>query len=490
VAAPPGRSVLARAKPLVIARAFGAAVTVAIPVALGRLLPPEDYGTFRQVFLVSSTAYFLFLLGIPQSLYYFLPRAAEPERRLYLGQTLSLLLGIALLAGTGLGLATPLLRWLGGEELAALRLPLAIHFAGLLGGMALEPGLTSRGRAGAAALAFVASDAVRTAGYVVPALLGLGVTAVVWGGAVFAVLRLLAAWAVLLGPGRGPIFSRRLARRQLRYALPYGGAMAAAIPQQQLHLFAVSASVPPAGFAVYSVGCLNLPVVDLLYTPASELLMVRLGELEREGRPPEEAVPLFRDTVAKLAYALVPVAAGLFAIAGPFLELLYGEWYRRSAPIFRIALFAVPLACLPVEGVLRARARTRALAVAYGAKLLVTVPLVLGLLAVFGPLGAVAGHVLAEATSKGMLLALAAGTLAPTAGMAGALRRVLPWGQLARAGGAAGGAALVALAVVGTFPAPPLASVLVAGSGFWALYFVGLTVAGVRPLAVLRRRAG
>lgn len=495
-----GGSVLARAKPLVLARAFSAGITVAIPVALGRLLPPEDYGTFRQVFLVSGTAYLLFLLGIPQSLYYFLPRAAEPERRLYLGQTLCLLGGVALVVGTGLGLATPFLRWLGGEGLVALRLPLALHFAGLLGGMALEPGLTARGRAGGAAIAYVASDTVRTAGYLIPAFLGLGLSAVVWGGAVFALLRLLAAWAVLLGPGHGPIFSPRLARGQLRHALPYGGAMAASIPQQQLHLFAVSASTPPAGFAVYSVGCMNLPVVDLLYTPTSELLMVRLGELEREGRPAEEAIPLFRDAVAQLAYVLLPVAAGLFAIAGPFLRLLYGEWYGASAPIFRIALFAVPLACLPVEGVLRARARTGALAAAYGLKLAFTAPLVLGLLHAVGPLGAIAGHVLAEAASKGMLLALAARALAPGAAEAGvatataaALRRVLPWGDLVRAGGAAGGAAAISLAVVGALPLTPLVAVLSVGTGFWALYLGGLVAAGIRPraiLATLRSRRG
>jgi O-antigen/teichoic acid export membrane protein len=500
VSAERGGSVLARAKPLVIARAFSAGITVAIPVALGRLLPPGDYGTFRQVFLVSTTAYFLFLLGIPQSLYYFLPRAGRAEQRLFLGQTLCLLLGVALVAGAGLGLATPLLRLLGGDGLVTLRLPLALHFAGLLGGMALEPGLTSRGRAGSAAIAYVLSDTARTAGYLIPPLLGLGLTAVVWGGAVFALGRTAAAWAVLIAPERGPLFSRRLAREQLRYALPYGGAMATAIPQQQFHLFAVSASVPPASFAIYSVGCLNLPVVDLLYTPTSELLMVRIGELEREGRPPDEAIPLFRDAVAKLAYALVPVAAGLAAIAGPVLRLLYGEWYGASAPIFRVSLLAVPLACLPVEGVLRARARTGALAAAYGLKLCFTAPLVLGLLHLVGPLGAIAGHVLAEAASKGMLLSLAARALSPpapaagaVAGTAAALRRVLPGRHLLRAGGVAGGAALVSLAMAGIVPATPLGAVLIVGTGFWALYLGGLRATGVRPfalLATLRSRRG
>ena len=76
--------------------------------------------------------------------------------------------------------------------------------------------------------------------------------------------------------------------------MPFGAAMALAIPQQNAHLYMVAGAVAPAVYALYRVGCFQLPVVDLLYTPTSEVLMVRLGELDKQGRL-EEGVVAFRE---------------------------------------------------------------------------------------------------------------------------------------------------------------------------------------------------
>ncbi len=479
-------SMLAKAKPLMLARAFSALVTALIPIALGRILAPTDYGAFRQFFLVSITLYFLLLLGIPQSLFYFLPRAAPSEKRAYVGQTLLYLGAAGLVAGLFLYLCTPLLAWVGGDALVALRLPMALFCGCFLAAAPLESALTAQGRVKRAAACYVASDVARTASYLTPALLGLGVEAVVWGAAFFALVRVTLAWVILVGHSDEPLARRELSRRQLAYALPYGGAMLLAIPQQQFHQFAVSTQFDAATFAVFAVGCFNLPVVDLLYTPVSEVLMVRLGEIDREGRPRAEAAAAFREAVGKLCYFLVPIAAGLFAIAPSFLSLLYGEIYAGAAPIFRFALVSVLLACLPVEGVLRAKGRTRSLFRVYGVKLAVTVPLVLGLLAAFGPIGAMAGWVAADVISKLSLLALAARLLAPVGarGLA-AVAAVLPKKELARAGGAAAAAALLALAAAGVVPLAPLAAVLLLGTGFWVLYFAALWLVGVPPMALL-----
>ncbi|WP_050725086.1 lipopolysaccharide biosynthesis protein [Vulgatibacter incomptus] len=488
---------MAGARPLVAARAFSAGVTFLIPLVLARLLALGSYGTFKQFFLVSHTLYFALALGIPQSLYYFLPRCAEAERRPYLGQTLLYLAVAGGLSGGALYLCTPFLSWVGGPDLVAMRAPMALYCGLLLGGGALEAGLTAQGRPGHAAFAYIGSDTAKMLAYVIPAWLGFGLHGVLWGGALYAALRALASWIVLVLPLRGPLFRRELSRGQLRYALPFGGAMLVGMPQQQLHQYVVSVTSSPAVFAVYSVGCFNLPVVDLLYTPTTELLMYRIGELERRQRPDGEAAVLFRDAVANLAYVFVPIAAGLFAIAPSFLSLLYTPKFLDAAPILRLALGMVVLACLPVDGVLRAKAKTRALLAANVAKLGLTVPLVVGLNHAFGPVGAMAGFVLTETVHRLVLLALAARALVPSAAAEGRLRgtlaavgRVLPGVELVRAAVAAAGAGLVALFAGGYAALDPLPSVLVLGTGFWIAYFGALVLVGVRPSAVLARIRG
>ena len=64
----PAESVLAKARPLVVARAFSAGITFFIPVVLARLLDLQAYGTFKQFFLLANTLYLALTLGMPQSL--------------------------------------------------------------------------------------------------------------------------------------------------------------------------------------------------------------------------------------------------------------------------------------------------------------------------------------------------------------------------------------------------------------------------------------
>ena len=64
------------------------------------------------------------------------------------------------------------------------------------------------------------------------------------------------------------------------------------------------------------MGTFQVPIFDMLYAPTSELLMVRLAELEREGRAADGAA-LFREAVHKLSVFFVPAFVFLMAFA-PF----------------------------------------------------------------------------------------------------------------------------------------------------------------------------
>ena len=68
--------------------------------------------------------------------------------------------------------------------------------------------------------------------------------------------------------------------------------MAVSVPQHSLHQWVVSAHFDPALFAIYTVGCFQLPIVDLLYTPTTEVLMVHVGELAAGGPPRRRRGPV------------------------------------------------------------------------------------------------------------------------------------------------------------------------------------------------------
>ena len=60
-------------------------------IGLARVMGPDAFGSFQQVFMFNAL-FLILTLGIPETLYYFLPRLSEEDRPRFLGQTLVILL--------------------------------------------------------------------------------------------------------------------------------------------------------------------------------------------------------------------------------------------------------------------------------------------------------------------------------------------------------------------------------------------------------------
>lgn len=494
-------SFLGKAGPLVLARLFTAGLTLSIPLVLARVLSLEEYGTYYQLFLIAMTLYYVLPMGVVQSLYYFLPRAEQ--KRPYLGQAL-LFVSVAGLVGAGLvvGLLEPVSRLFSNPALLEYRLPLAAYTALLMGSYPLEVSLTSQGRTRHSAVAYLVSDTLRALAMVVPCLLGASLHGMMGAVVVFAGLRYVATWLIALRGSTGPLVSGSLLREQLVYAAPFGAAMALSVPQQNAHLYMVAGAVAPAMYALYRVGCFQLPVVDLLYTPTSEVLMVRLGELEKAGRL-EEAVGAFREAAGKLAFVFLPFAAFLFAAAPEFISALFGAKFLPAVPIFRVSVLGVVLAILPMDGVLRARGYTRSIFVSYLVKALVTVPLVWLGVRHFGMKGGIASWAVAELVGKVTLLARVPAALS-TPERRLRIRDVIPWAELGKASlaalAAAAGVFALRAGLVSAWVGLPegfawrVLPLAIAGVLFTIGYVAVLYATGIRPMRVLAslrpRRAG
>lgn len=498
-----GASLMRQARPLIAARLFTALLTLSIPLVLARVLPLAEYGTYKQLFLIALTLSSVVPFGVGQSLYYFIPRTSHP--RLYFGQTLLFLLAAGALAAAALYAGMPAIAAAFDNPRLLDHRPLLALYTGLtVAASPLELSMTSQGRTRRSAITYLVWDTARAVAFVVPAVAGRGLTAMMATLTAFAALRLGAAWVVMLGRSRGPLFDRRALAGQLAYALPFGLAMLVAIPQQYAHQYVVASAVAPALFAIYAAGCFDPPFVDLLYTPTGEVLMVRLGALDQDGRAGER-VAAFREAAGHLARYLLPGVVFLWAIAPDFVVAAFGERFAASATIFRIWLLAIPLGIFPMDAALRARNETRHLFRAYVVKALATVPLVWFGVTRFGIAGGAVSYVAAELVGKATLAArlpraLGDGRVRP------ALQALVPWAEISRAlvGGAL--ASIAGVAVLRAAPAieaagsaatvlyrlVPLGISCALGAG---VYVAVLWMTGVRPQSALgalrsRRPAG
>ncbi len=493
-------SLMGRAGPLVLARLFTAGLTFSIPLVLARVLRLEDYGTYKQLILIATTLYQVLPFGMAQSLYFFVPRVEE--KRPYFFQTLAFLL----LAGAGaaaliFAFADPISAQFSNPALARHKLTLAVYAGSLIASFPLEISLTSQGRTKLSAKSYLVWDGLRTLAMVLPVLFGVGLHGMMVCLAALMALRVAVTWVVMLKLSEGPLWRARLFLNQLVYAAPFGAAMCLNFPQQAAHQYAVSATVSPELFALYAVGCFQMPLVDLLYTPTSEVLMVQLGELEKQGRP-ELGATAFRDATAKLAYAFLPMGAFLFAAAPEFIGALFGAKFLPAVPLFRVSVLGTVLAILPMDGVLRARNQTRHIFLSYLLKAVITVPLVYFGVRRFGMYGGIASWALAELAGKALLLSRIPHALS-SPGHTVRLREVLPFPALGKAALAAAAAAASVVLLRGFAPHPVgelqpailwRALPLVLAFALFAVGYVAvLWITGVRPtqfLGALRRRGG
>jgi O-antigen/teichoic acid export membrane protein len=494
------KTLLGRAGPLIAARLVSGLVTLSIPLVLARTMPIVEYGTYKQLFLLSFTAAAIVPFGVSQSLYFFVPRSTAP--RAWFAQTLTFLAVAGTFGGLALWAAGPwIASALSNPGLLAHAGELALYTGLFVAGAPLEISMTSRGRTRLSAVTYLTSDAARAAALALPAALGHGLHAMMAAMIAFAALRAAAAWTIMVLFERGPLWDSPRFRQQLAYALPFGIAILFGIPQQFAHQFIVAHAVGPALFAIYAVGCFELPFVDLFYTPTGEVLMVQLGELERAGRVSEGAAA-FRDAVERLATLLLPPIFFLWAVAPTFIVTVFGQRFAEATPVFRTCLLAMPLGIWPLDATLRARGETRHILRSYVLKAAVTIPLAWAGVQHFGLMGAAGSFVLAEYLGRTFLAWRVPASLS-TDGRRIRLRDLVP---LATLGRTAGVAAVLAAASAGVLHvasrayvatgttflhrAVPLAIATSAfGAGYLAFIASHVRVPGAIGAVLARRRA-
>jgi O-antigen/teichoic acid export membrane protein len=459
------RGLLGASSPLVAGRLVSAALTFALPLVLARLLTPEAFGTYKQFFLIISTVLLTGQLGLTQSLYYFLPRGGR-ERGAYVVQTLTTLTLLGALFGLVLYLVAPLLgRWLGDGSLTTLRAPLGLFGALSVASAPLEGALISEGRIAGAALAYVLTDGARALLLVLGARYG-GPRGLFWAAVVSGSLRVVALWLLLAArvlPAARP--RRALLTSQLAYALPFAGASYLYVAQRYFSQYAVSASFDAATFALFAVASFHMPVVDIVFTPLSEVMMVHIGQAQHAGDP-ARVWHAWNDTVQRLAQLLFPATATALLFGPTVLPLLFTHKYDGSVPLFMLATLEIPLWILPLDALLRAANETRFIFKFNAARIAFTAALVSGGIALGGLSGAIAGGITSEALARAGMLARGRTFLGVP------LSRVLELGALGRTALAALIACVPAYAAERVLSARALPSLVMAGAVYAAAYVV------------------
>src|SRR5271154_6783154 len=287
---------------LTFAKTAGFVFSIALPLLLVRRLDREQYGLYKQAFLLVTTAMTVLPFGVPMSAFYFLPRETARRRETVLNIVL-FHVAVGALACGGLILFPSILRVIFGDaRLARYSAWIGVTILFWITGAFLD-------------MVPVANEEVRLASAFI---IGIQASrALIFIGAVlcFGTLRALLAAAVLHGlvqtvvlvcylesrfAGFWRAFHWRALRDQLSYSIPLGAAGILMIVQTDLHNYFVSNHYGPALFAVSSLGTLQLPFMGLIQEATNSVLITRVSILQKQNEPYEIVLLVVR-AASKLA---------------------------------------------------------------------------------------------------------------------------------------------------------------------------------------------
>jgi O-antigen/teichoic acid export membrane protein len=364
-----------------------------VPVVLVRHLTTQEFGEYRLVWLVAQTGLILFPLFLPQSLFYFLPRAAPGTGPKLVGNTFASLFALGGLASLLLLGLMPVLP----SSIAGLQRhsPLVQIFVGtwILASI-LDPLPTADGKAEWGACATIGFAIVRTVALAGAAIASgdVGLLLVVMCGLAILKVGLAVFYTLFSARERGLGFGGQLAHTQLKYSLPFAMANGFFALRAQADQWVVAANFSSSAFALISIASAVNLLGSLTRQPVGNALLPNISSLLGEGNV-DGARKLISKGYLLLVCMLLPAFGLLIATADDLVELIYTREYLGAVPLMRIYALGQIATVFGSGWLLSAFGFGRLAATLSAISLLLSIALSILGLQLFGLAGAVAGSI-------------------------------------------------------------------------------------------------
>jgi O-antigen/teichoic acid export membrane protein len=335
---------------------------ILIFMILSRTLNIFDYGTYQQVWLYYLLVLPLFMLGLPSSLLYLIPKADNNKRKTIVFQTFFLLELVGLVFSAVTFLMAPQMAIHFGNPSLALYMRIFAFYPLF----SLPPRLIN--------LLMVANDqpvisAVISFLYSItivlfvtlPSIFGLPLIYTFYGALVGGGIFFVGAVVYLLHYYRTEKFywDWGLLREQIIYALPLGLSSIVATLAVQINRLVVSTSFPPEMFAIFTNGAFEIPFIGMITGSLMIVLIPEFVSRLKNNKDIAEVWTLWNSATLRTAIFLFPIAVSLFVFAEDFIVIMFTDKYLLSVGIFRIYLLLAIFRITHYSSLLQAMGRTK-----------------------------------------------------------------------------------------------------------------------------------
>lgn len=339
-------------------------INLVLPIALVRLLSPENMGIYKTFFLYLSLIPFLTMAGgPPNSIYYWVGKRKE-ETEIYIQSVWTatmILSSLILIPGLIVIFLFPdLLPLSQGALLCAVLCGFMTCPSSHYGEVCIAQGKTFIG-----AFLGTSFELVKT----------LGLIYVAWKYRnaeylFYYFLFIMTAsmiFMTILGFYKKAIaFSINLPkiREIFTYSLPISFGSFLLFITEKADLLIISNFVAADSFAFYSIGCLVIPPLFLLEGSVQKTLIPKLS-MSYNAQDLVLMRSQYQKAISDIAYLVIPAVFGLVIYANPITEFLYTREYLPSAHYLQIFAFSYLLLLIPHDSILRATGKTESILKAY-----------------------------------------------------------------------------------------------------------------------------
>lgn len=384
--------------PLSLLAGLAALINMFLPLALVRILTPEEIGAFKVFFLyITVVPHLCFTIGVMNGLSYWAGRGEEGRKAVQASALVMLVMAVFMAFVTAAGSAQ-FAMVTGWSEMVCMLFALA-SFGALAGGV-FEEAAIATGSVLRGALFHSAWEIVRTAVIITSVLYWRSLNSVLYAHVAITLLKAFSAYAAAFSMDLFRFsFDVQALKNIWRYACPVSAAGVLGIFVHYADQLLLSQSISAADFAFYSIGCLAIPPLFILEQSVTRMLIPQMSEAFSQNRS-RDAAGLYRQAVAQLGVLLIPSVLGLMIYAKPLVEILFTKQYAYAANFLVPFALSYAFLIIPHDAVPRARGEARWILKTCAVFSLVSLTLVASLGWAYGAFGALAAVLIYKAAMR------------------------------------------------------------------------------------------
>lgn len=343
---------------LMIGRGASLLISFVTPLFLVRYFSTTQYGEYRQMMLILISFSSILPLGFTNSLYFFLPSYPD-DKAVYLSRTITILFLTGIVFSVVFIMFNQqIAAFMKNDHLHVYYVPLSLTVGMLMLSLIIETVLVVENKVKLSTQIMTYTQLLRMAVIILCGIWG-GVTYIVYGLLFLFTIKTVGSIIYFRVNYQSTILTlnKRKTKEHLNYALTLGLGGIFATLSEVADKYIVSNLLGVESFAIYAVGCYELPFIALVFGSIADVALPSVVRYKQRNAT-DEVIRLWHYSIESSMLIGIPMFVSFCVFANQFIVTVFTDKYAAAVPVFRIALLTVLLEATRYGMITRAYART------------------------------------------------------------------------------------------------------------------------------------